>query len=319
MNTSFLLRSRRVSIVASLAVAAAALLCSSFAGAEETQTDEKVAVQPAVDTKLAADPAPSTPQPTFLTDYHDAVAQAKEEQKMLFVWFLSPRDVENGTKYMNSLFVKKEIAAKLPSYVLVQVPTDYTIKCNGKESKLLQHGCFAEMHGTQGVAIIDYAHPKASYCGHVVSVYPFNRRWITQQHLAALLNLPEGTLTQRTLTWAIRTHPEAPASAHSTPSPFLFTSAESHSNHQANIGVQGHHNWESRFHTISGAVGGSASEVVAESWGGQNLIEAAEECVHSWRQSPGHWNGVRSRHAVFGYDMKRGRNGIWYATGIFGR
>jgi hypothetical protein len=27
---------------------------------------------------------------------------------------------------------------------------------------------------------------------------------------------------------------------------------------------------------------------------------------------------VRSRHPLFGYDIKRGRNGIWYATGIFG-
>jgi hypothetical protein len=28
---------------------------------------------------------------------------------------------------------------------------------------------------------------------------------------------------------------------------------------------------------------------------------------------------VRSRHPLFGYDIKRGQNGIWYATGIFGR
>jgi hypothetical protein len=301
MSTIYLLRPRRVQVLASILTAAVALLCSSFVSADEPQPVEK-------ETSL-----------TWLSDYHAGVAQAKEEKKMLLVWFLNPRDAENGTKYMNSLYAKKEIAAKLPSYVLVQVPTDYCITCDGKEMKLLQHGCFAEMLNSQGIAILDFAHEKTNHYGHVVSVYPFNRRWITQQHLAALLDLPEGTLTQRTLTWAIRTHPEAPASAYSTPSKFLFTSAESHSNHQANIGVQGHHNWESRFHTISGAVGGSASEVVAESWPGQNLVEAAEECVHSWRQSPGHWNGVRSRHAVFGYDMKRGNNGIWYGTGIFGR
>jgi hypothetical protein len=28
---------------------------------------------------------------------------------------------------------------------------------------------------------------------------------------------------------------------------------------------------------------------------------------------------VRSRQSFFGYDMKRGRNGVWYATGIFAR
>ena len=61
-----------------------------------------------------------------------------------------------------------------------------------------------------------------------------------------------------------------------------------------------------------------AQEVVAESWPNETLVEACVECVDSWRQSPGHWSAVRSRHPLFGYDIKRGRNGIWYATGIFG-
>ena len=60
-----------------------------------------------------------------------------------------------------------------------------------------------------------------------------------------------------------------------------------------------------------------ANEVCAESWPGQTLVEAAEECVDCWRQSPGHWDHVRRRHALFGYDIQRGRNGIWYAAGIF--
>ena len=62
-----------------------------------------------------------------------------------------------------------------------------------------------------------------------------------------------------------------------------------------------------------------AQEVVAESWPNESLVEACVDCVDSWRQSPGHWRAVRSRHPLFGYDIKRGRNGIWYATGIFGR
>jgi hypothetical protein len=63
----------------------------------------------------------------------------------------------------------------------------------------------------------------------------------------------------------------------------------------------------------------TASEVCAESWPGENLVEAAVECVRCWRLSQGHWSAVRAAHRLFGYDMKRGSNGIWYATGIFGR
>jgi hypothetical protein len=59
--------------------------------------------------------------------------------------------------------------------------------------------------------------------------------------------------------------------------------------------------------------------VCAESWPGENLVEAAIECVRCWRLSSGHWEAVRTQHTVYGYDMKRGSNDVWYATGIFGR
>jgi hypothetical protein len=39
--------------------------------------------------------------------------------------------------------------------------------------------------------------------------------------------------------------------------------------------------------------------------------------VDSWRHSSGHWQGVSRPHRAFGYDIRRGRNGIWYGTGIF--
>ena len=59
-------------------------------------------------------------------------------------------------------------------------------------------------------------------------------------------------------------------------------------------------------------------EVVAESWPHENLLDAAVDCVHSWRQSSGHWGAVKRNQPKFAYDMRRGSNGIWYATGIFG-
>jgi uncharacterized protein YkwD len=99
----------------------------------------------------------------------------------------------------------------------------------------------------------------------------------------------------------------------------LEKEAQAQSQYQADIGVQGHHNWDSRFQRISGQLTGYAppSEVVAESWPGQDLMDSCVDCVASWRQSPGHWSAVSGRHRVFGYDIRRGHNGIWYGTGIF--
>ncbi|MGA2258524.1 MAG: hypothetical protein ABSG53_27995, partial [Thermoguttaceae bacterium] len=129
---------------------------------------------------------------------------------------------------------------------------------------------------------------------------------------------PPGTLTQRTLIYAVRIHPEKPASALGRPDERLLAEAESHSQYQAGIRLQGHHGWGSRFPRIAAMLGCSPREVCAESWPGQNLLESAIECVHCWRQSSGHWSAVQARNRAFGYDMKLGANGVWYATGIFG-
>jgi uncharacterized protein YkwD len=116
--------------------------------------------------------------------------------------------------------------------------------------------------------------------------------------------------------WAVRIHPERPASTIGSFHPTLASGAAYQSSYQASIGVQGHHNFSARYAGLA-VTGGEVSEVVAESWPGQNMIDSCIDCVDSWRHSPGHWNGVVRRHRAFGYDIRRGRNGIWYGTGIF--
>jgi hypothetical protein len=86
--------------------------------------------------------------------------------------------------------------------------------------------------------------------------------------------------------------------------------------------VQGHQDWESRFHRIISKLLGRGTpglpvEVVAESWPDQDLMDSCVDCVASWRQSNGHWSAVKAQQASYGYDIRKSDNGIWYATGIF--
>jgi hypothetical protein len=201
------------------------------------------------------------------------------------------------------------------------VPPDASITVDGQMVKLLQHPAFQEMLRRPGIAIVDFRTSDVKLRGTVVSTFPITERLsYTPEQMAVILDLPPGTLTQRTLIYAVRIHPEHPASTNSEPSLDLFNEAESQSQYQADIRVQGHHQWGSRFQRIISRLpgGGTAREVCAESWPGENLVEAAIECVRCWRLSDGHWSAVRSPNRYFGYDMKRGSNGIWYATGIFG-
>ena len=209
---------------------------------------------------------------------------------------------------------------RLQSMVLVRLPRDYRISTDS-ETPLSKHTAFKELVGRTGIAIIDLKNSDASYYGKVVTALPFSSgkyyRW-RASHLKVALGLPPGTITQRTMIWAVRIHPEAPASTAGKPHSALAAAATQHSANQARTQVQGHQGWDSRFHQVrSSANAGDAKEVVAESWPDQNMIDSCIDCVDSWRHSPGHWSAVRGKHRLFGYDIRRGRNGIWYGTGIF--
>jgi len=259
------------------------------------------------------------PEPAWLTDYAAAVELAKSEGKMLLVFFYNSD--KSCARFEAGTLADAKVRTKLQNVVCARLPLSTKVEVDGEEVRLLDRSRFKEMLGRPGIAILDYAHKDAKYYGCVVSTFPLTSKlFYTPRQMAVILDLPPGTLTQRTLIYAVRIHPEKPASTAGKPTPHLLSEAESHSNHQARICLQGHHGWETRFQHISARLpsGLSASEVCAESWPGENLVEAAIECVRCWRCSDGHWSAVRARHRVFGYDMKRGRNGTWYATGIFG-
>lgn len=260
------------------------------------------------------------PAIAWRTDYHAALDEAADRGQMALVWFYSPTDPTANDTFERTVLSKKPIATRLSNrFIPVRLPLMAKVTSGGSEVTLLDHPAFAEMQHSPGLAIIDMSDADSPFYRQVVSIYGFNRSPISADKLSVLLTLPRGSLTQRTLIFAVRTHPEFPASTTGHFSHLLSRETEKHAQHQASITLQGHHNWETRFHAINAALPGSllAKEVCAESWPGQSLVEAAEECVHSWRQSSGHWDAVRSPHLLFGYDMKRGANGVWYAAGIF--
>jgi len=175
----------------------------------------------------------------------------------------------------------------------------------------------AEMRRGPGVFVVD--HTGGPYTGRIVSILPRTPGKyysFSPTHIDALASLPQASLTQRSLILAVRLHPEHPQSTNGTCDPSLCSEAESHAAHQARVRRQGHHGWDTRSQRIAAGRGG-ASEVCAESWENQDLLDSCIDCVASWRQSGGHWNAVKSPQSAYGYDIRRGSNGIWYATGIF--
>ena len=290
------------------------------------------------------------------TDYRQAVQIAKESTKNLLIYFYAEVDspklpnlseerfVQSGGKeirqvtYLNLPSMQKplgiaaacrefedssladtEVAEKLGDFVLLKLPIDAMITEDGKERSLLEEPMFAEMQNLPGLAIIDFQHTDEPYYEDVVSTIPFLRaKPIVREQMLTLLNLPAGTLTQRTLVYAIRIHPEKPLSTMGELHPAVVKEATQHSEYQAKIGVLGHQNFSVRANRLVRELGiDGASEVCAQSWADEGLLEGAIGCVRAWRSSPGHWKAVRAQHEFYGYDMVCGRNSTWYATGLF--
>jgi hypothetical protein len=256
----------------------------------------------------------------WFNDYQLARDTAERQGKMLLVYFHEAEANPERCSFENETLAHADVRSRLTKFVCARLRLDAQVNAEGQPKRVLEEPQFEEMLGQPGLAIVDFTHREASYYRSVVSTFPrMAGHEYTPERVATILDLPPGTLTQRTMVYAVRVHPERPASTTGQCDAYLAQEAEQHSQYQASIGRQGHHFWSTRFQRIGAQLGGlSPSEVCAESWPGQRLLESAIECVRCWRTSSGHWRGVSSPHPVYAYDIKRGSNGVWYATGIFG-
>jgi len=289
----------------------------------------------AQDAATASDAAES-PAPLVWHDSYEA-ARSKAIEKHTCLWLVfhdaEPAQIDSWKNQIDrdlplQAFLQKQSCALISIHSENQAKEDSV--ADGSQ-RLVNHPAFVELRQRAGLVVVDFREPDSPNFRQVISVVP--NGWCDASRdnhppllpkltdLREVTRLPLCSLTVRTLLLAVRTHPDSPQSTDGEFHPVLHSEAVKHAKLQADLGVQGHHDWGVRFQRINEQLPTDviAQEVCAESWSGQGLLAAARECVHSWHQSPGHWNAVSARHPFFGYDMQRGANGTWYATGIFGK
>jgi len=251
-----------------------------------------------------------------IDDYAAATEAARQTQAMLLV-SVEPAGgdpADAAGQWLERPDVQQRFAASGTPWVFCR------LGLHDAGAGLVGDPSLREMRRGAGVFVVD--HTPGAYNGRIVSILPRTAGKyysFSPSHIDELPSLPNGSLTQRSLILAVRIHPEHPQSTQGSFDPTLAEAATSHSEHQARIGRQGHHDWQSRSQALAGRVGGGGypQEVCAESWENQDLLDSCVDCVASWRQSSGHWSAVKSPQSSYGYDIRRGPNGIWYATGIF--
>ncbi|MDG2206813.1 MAG: hypothetical protein P8K78_02810 [Pirellulales bacterium] len=261
----------------------------------------------------------------WLRDDSSARQQAIEAKKYLLVHLTSHQPGGRDRTFFEQTTGDRRVRSRAENFICLRVlceewqPTELGLELT-PEFLSVDH-----LRSSPGLVVIDFCDSSRPTYGQVVGWLPFEKpayyaaEYESAASVATFLDLPRGSLTQRMLIYAIRVHPERTESTSGVSLPALVGAAAAHAQRQARAQRQGHQRWDQRFHEIWRLVGGKPPvEICAESWPEESLLTACLGCVHAWRQSAGHWRAVVSGHASFGYDICRGNNGIWYATGILG-
>ena len=269
------------------------------------------------------------------TDYTYAMATAKSASRSLLIYLCADDETEIpealaalpvvsacqkfDTVILDDCFVRSELCR----YVLLKLPMDAKVTDQeGMEMSIYSLPGFEHMLGHPGLVVIDFERRDSRdkpYYGGVVGILPFMRGMCpTATQTETFLGLPPGTLTQRTLTYAVRIHPDQPLSSDGEPIPAVVRVATEHALYQAERGVLGHQNFGARSARVKEVLGGGMpAEICAQSQSGIGLFDGAIGCMRAWRYSSAHWSIAKRSHRYYGYDMVRGKNGAWYAVGFF--
>jgi len=267
------------------------------------------------------------------TDYEYAMETARLSSRRLLIYLyadsesavseeLSALPIVSACRKFDAVVLDDGfVRSGLCWYVLLKLPMDTKITGeDGTEVSIYSLSGFEHMIGHPGLVVIDFEHRDKPHYGEVVGILPFLQGISpTATQTETFLELPPGTLTQRTLIYAVRIHPDRPQSANGVPAPAVMQAATEHAVFQAERGILSHHNFGARSYQVKVALGegGMPAEICAQSQSGIGLFEGAIACMRAWRHSSGHWSIAQRYHRYFGYDMARGKNGAWYAVGFF--
>jgi hypothetical protein len=298
---------------------------------KELQADEE---QPAVgdEQKTNKDEVKPTPAPAPATrtigqlpwhlDYSAAYRQANAEHRQLLLFFRNDKDLLTAGQLEQNVLARPELREPLSKFVRAVLftsstaPLDKDAKPVTKTARLLDCPCFAHMQQQGGLAIVDLQDKNDHLFGKCVSAHPFTSNTLGSVGTAKImLELPRGTITQRTLTFVLRTHPEQPASVWGQGNPYCYEQCRHASQLMVNYGSVGHHDWGTRSSQVGSHLGSSPMEV-ASMGSGNNLFEVAHSAVSLWRGSGTHWGMMITPSRYFGYDMVQSPNGTWFANGI---
>ncbi len=106
-------------------------------------------------------------------DYATATQVAADSKKLLLIVFYDANSTRSIVPAIEKQLADPKNARGVARHVLVKLPTNTTLTVKGRESRLLSHPSFSELHGGPGLVVIDYANENTAHHKLVVNQLPF--------------------------------------------------------------------------------------------------------------------------------------------------
>lgn len=265
------------------------------------------------------EPAPATTVGilSWEQDYLTAYKAATELRKPLLIVFRDTVDPESINSPSTGLAVP-DLVPLLDSFVRLALPSNTTIPGQAGGTLLLEHRAFRHLNIHPGIAIVDLTDPESSWYGRVVSALPQppNGRY-SPELVRPLLQLPSGTVTHRSLLFALQnaTPQSQFASLESTTT--LNRLADRNCRFMAQYGQAGAFDASNRRAAVSTEFGETAQvrELFFASDDRQTIQDAAALAVEAWVRNPDDFRSLNGIVDGYGLEMFQSpESGRWFAT-----
>lgn len=261
-------------------------------------------------------------------DYLTAYREAAEQKRYLLMLF--QESTLKGSSLSSSAMFAPSMRPMLEQFSRVELPLDATLprKTDSEEEEveqqsdvpelLLEHRSFRHLGVRPGLAIVDLTDPESADYARVVSVIPLPKDGaITDLDLMLALDLPTGSISQRTLLFTIRrTIPDTSLSMREFSSD-LIELAHRNCRYMAHAGQLGSFDEDFRQQKVTETFGPQAElkQLLYATEAEATIHDAALQAVESWIQSPESFDVLNGPAQTTGMDMFQDpESGRWYVT-----
>ena len=243
------------------------------------------------DPAVTPTPKKSVGEREWHQDYLAAYQQAIQDKRMLVMLF---RDSANpdSSESRTSGFGAEELQPLLDNYVRVSLPISAIAPSsdpNTPSTRLIEHRSFRHLRGQASIAIVDLTDAQGPNYGRVVSALPLpaDGRY-SPEVLGNLLQLPTGSVGQRSIVLAVRTGLSGENFTSGEPSSQLQQLANRNARLMAQADQVGSYEQAQRVTSIRESFGDGVNigELLFATEGTASVQEAAIQAVTKWMQSP---------------------------------